>query len=79
MKKQLLILTLAALLLVVWHLGGLALFGLVTVVSALAQWEFYSLFMPTPQTGRLKFWAWPWACSCWAWPGLRPPAPPRCR
>ena len=40
-------LALAALLLVVWHLGGLALFGLVTVVSALAQWEFYSLFMPT--------------------------------
>lgn len=40
-------LALAALLLVVWHLGGLALFLLVTVVSALAQWEFYSLFLPS--------------------------------
>lgn len=39
-------LALAALLLVVWHLGGLALFLLVTVVAALAQWEFYSLFLP---------------------------------
>lgn len=39
-------LALAALLLVVWHLGGLALFSLVTLVAALGQWEFYSLFMP---------------------------------
>lgn len=39
-------LALAALLLVVWHLGGVALFLLVAVVACLAQWEFYSLFLP---------------------------------
>lgn len=47
-------LALAALLLVVWHLGGLALFLLVTVVAALAQWEFYSLFLPSPEDQSAK-------------------------
>lgn len=42
-------LALTALLLVVWHLGGLALFGLVTLAAVLAQWEFYSLFLPAAQ------------------------------
>lgn len=40
-------LALAALLLVVWHRGGLPLLVLVTVVSTLAQWEFYTLFLPS--------------------------------
>ena len=44
-------LALAALLLAVWHLGGLALFGLVMVVAALAQWEFYCLFLPQAERG----------------------------